>query len=80
MGCECINSEKFDFNNLEKQKCAHSTMINDQVLIGFIANLISLEPKFKSLAEYSTSVLNALKQHNHTNNYEQFCNKRLNNK
>ena len=77
LGCECINDGRYVFPNLEKKRCSHSTMINDQVLIGFVENLVSTEPQYEKLHKYKQSIQKAIGMYNLLFKYVDACNEWL---
>ena len=53
-------------------------MINDNILIGFLENIVSLEPKYDNFSSYNNSTIDALNFHiKEAKNYEVKCNKLL---
>jgi len=80
LGCQCLNGETLKLDSFQKSMCSHATMLNDEVLIGFVENIISLEPKYNSLEMYNSTILQALINNNNTEtDYESVCNEKLNN-
>ena len=78
LGCDCLNDEKLNLDLIKSKKCSHSTMINDNILIGFLENIVSLEPKYDNISSYNNSTIDALNFHiKEAKNYEVECNKLL---
>ncbi len=80
LGCQCLNGETFKLDSFQKSKCSHASMLNDEVLIGFVENIISLERTYDNLEMYNSTILQALINNNNTKvDYESVCNEKLNN-
>jgi len=75
LGCDCLDDKnEFVLKNFEKNKCSHSTMINDKKLIGFVENLVSTEQTHDTLSEYEDSIRKAIGMYNPLLNYVDVCN------
>ena len=54
-------------------------MINDKILIGFLENIISLDPQYDNIFKYNNNIRYALITYAIEGlNFEDICNKKLN--
>ena len=80
LGCECLDGDNLKLETFESnKKCSHATMINDKILIGFLENIISLDPQYDNIYKYNNNIRYALITYAIEGlNFEDICNKKLN--
>lgn len=78
LGCDCLEGDTLKLDKIHKANCAHSTMINDQKLISFVENVVSLEPESRSVKKMPKRILRALENHeSNDGDYEDTCNRKI---